>query len=300
MGTDDPGRAGAPPGPDQARGGLRPRRPRQPGGHRQEPRGRPGLAGRGRDESAEPRRAGLDLAALVADIDDRLADLAAHPTGADAGAAGPATGVPDEPARSHPRRSTSPRPSAGSARIRTGRSCSTSARPTSSRRSGRPARAAHPDVGVPGARRRGARPTGPLMVICHIGGRSAAVTGFLMRGGRDGRGQRRGRDGGLGAGRAAGPRAARRTRARASSRLTSGAARAAGARRANDGRAACALWANAQPMRIRMTKLTRAGAGRVEVAELLADLAADRQARARSRRPGRAGRTAPAGRCSPG
>lgn len=30
---------------------------------------------------AEPRRAGLDLAVLVADVDGRLADLAAHPTG---------------------------------------------------------------------------------------------------------------------------------------------------------------------------------------------------------------------------
>jgi predicted metal-dependent hydrolase len=34
---------------------------------------------------AEPRRAGLDLVALVTEIDDRLADLAAHPTGATLG-----------------------------------------------------------------------------------------------------------------------------------------------------------------------------------------------------------------------
>ena len=38
----------------------------------------------------------------------------------------------------------------------------------------------------------------PVLVVCHIGGRSAAVTGFLLRSGRDGRRQRRGRDGGLG------------------------------------------------------------------------------------------------------
>lgn len=34
---------------------------------------------------AEPHRAGLDLAVLVADVDRRLADLAAHPTGATLG-----------------------------------------------------------------------------------------------------------------------------------------------------------------------------------------------------------------------
>ena len=77
-------RAGVPPGSHQARRGLRPRRPRQPGGHRQEPDRRPGLAGRGR-RSPNLAGPGIDLAVLIADIDRRLADLAAHPTGATLG-----------------------------------------------------------------------------------------------------------------------------------------------------------------------------------------------------------------------
>ena len=44
-------------------------------------------------------------------------------------------------------------------------------------------RRARPDVGVRGARR-GAAEDRPLLMICHLGGRSAAATGFLLRSGR--------------------------------------------------------------------------------------------------------------------
>ncbi len=45
----------------------------------------------------------------------------------------------------------------------------------------------------------------PILVICHSGGRSAAVTGYLARTGSHGRGQRGRRHARLGAGRPAGP-----------------------------------------------------------------------------------------------
>ena len=99
------------------------------------------------------------------------------------GTAPPARSPPMSQPGAASRRSTSPRPTGGSARTRPGRSCSTSASRTSSPRSARRVRSS--------CRRRcfiarvGELPADrPLLVICATGGRSAAVTGYLLRTGR--------------------------------------------------------------------------------------------------------------------
>ena len=129
-------RARAPPGPDQGRRRLRPRCPRQPGRDRPEPRRRPGAAGRSsRGRAGRQHRAARYRCPRRGDRPppgrsrrpSRWPDPRLHRA---------CEGAPHEPAR-RSRPSTSPRPSAGCARIRTARSCSTSARSTSSRRSER-------------------------------------------------------------------------------------------------------------------------------------------------------------------
>ena len=282
MGTDDPGRARAPPGPDQARRGLRPRRPRQPG--RASPRtstGARGAARRGARRPGPTRRRGHRPRRRSSPTSTRrLADLAAHPTEPDARRRPTCTGAPHDacPARSRP--STSPRPSAASARTRRDRSCSTSASRTSS-----------PTVRAPGAllipmstfmARVGELPTDrPLLVICHVG-RPVGGGGRLPDPRRaDGRGQRGGRDGRLGAGRAAGPARARRAgRGRAPGLTPAPGGRAsAPAEDPGDERPGLGLVGERPADEDQDDEVDGADAGRVQVAELLADLALDLEPR---------------------
>ena len=121
----------------------------------------------------------------------------------------------------------------------------------------------------------------PLMVVCHLGGRSAAAAGFLIRSGRDGRRQRRRRHGRLGTCRSAGPpRRAGTGRGRPpgliAARLGSGAAE----HPPHD--AARLLLVGERPAEDQQDHETdRPGAGRVQVAELLADLTVDLEPRHR-------------------
>ena len=97
MGSDDLEERALPPGADQARRRLRPRRAPQPGGDRQEPHRRPAAPRAVRRRGATW---GVDVPALLADIDARLADPAL------AAATPPEIRriPPHEPSRRHPGR----------------------------------------------------------------------------------------------------------------------------------------------------------------------------------------------------
>ena len=88
--------------------------------------------------------AGLDVAGARSPPSTRGSPTGRRPGTARRSARPICRGARDEPAPAPSRRSTSPRPSAACARTRTGRSSSTSARPTSSPRSARPARSLVP------------------------------------------------------------------------------------------------------------------------------------------------------------
>ena len=124
----------------------------------------------------------LDIDDLVEAIDLRLADLAAHPDGP--------TPRPTDPAKERPMS----QPGDPDDRRRRGRAPAArgSGRPDPARRprgqrvrGGACARRRpRPDVDVHDAGRRACPTDRPLMVVCHMGGRSAAVAGFLIRSGR--------------------------------------------------------------------------------------------------------------------
>ena len=122
----------------------------------------------------------------------------------------------------------------------------------------------------------------PLMVVCHVGGRSAAVAGFLVRSGRT--------DvvnvaGGMDAWERAGLPVRRGTpssRARATSPADAASREAQSRRREDPARSvsrALLLVGERPADEQQEDEVDRAGARRIQVAELLADLAVDLEAR---------------------
>ena len=160
-------------------------------------------------------------------------------------------------------------------------------------------RGPRPDVPVHDAASASCPTDRPLMVVCHSAAgppRSPAT----WPGRANGRRQRRRRDGRLGACGPAGPARAGGGRAKGKCRaadppgLPTGGA-SPGRRPGRGCSRVRSLWANAIADQDQDDEVDRPDAGRVEIAELLADLALDLHARARSRRPGRAGRTGSCG-----
>ena len=242
--------------------------------------------GRGRGRAGPAGHpAGIDVDALIARDRPPAGRPGRPPRRPDPRSARPAKERPDEPAaadpdrRRHRGRAAPPRGSgpADPARRPRGR--------TSSPRSGRRARSLVPTSSF--MTRVGELPTDrPLLVICHVGGRRRPSPATCPApAGRTWSTSPAGWTRGSGPGcRSA---AVRSSQARATSRADVEASDAALSATASRPRwktrpmsaRVCALWANAQPMRISRMKVDGADAGRVQIAELLADLALDLEAR---------------------